>query len=188
MAPREEFLVCCARAFLNGTRLPPLQFTDSLHLERLFVEAGREGVAPLLAYVLRHEPMLHSALLDRLETEWRRAKGRSLHAAESLRSLLEAFRVAGIPAIPLKGPLLAERLYPDPALRPTSDLDLLIGKADLGRVDELLSRLGYRRAPDAHTFEFDVAYDRATFYNHAELTPVDLHWDLLSTSSDWLTL
>lgn len=183
MARREEGLVRYTRAFLDGTRLPPPFSADPFYLERLFVEADHEGVGPLLAYSLRDEPRLHSAHLERLETEWRRAKGRSLHAAESLRSLLEAFRVAGIRAIPLKGPLLAERLYPDPALRPTSDLDLLIGKADLHRVDELLVRLGYRRAPDAHTFEFDVAYDRATFYTHAEMLPVDLHWDLLSSES-----
>ena len=72
------------------------------------------------------------------------------------------------------------QLYPDPALRPTSDLDLLIQKHHLLRADEILSRIGYRRAPDAHSWEFDVTYDQATFYTHDEMLAVDLHWELLS--------
>jgi len=82
--------------------------------------------------------------------------------------------------IPLKGPALAEALYPDPALRPCSDLDLLIRREHLERVDELLRRLAYRRMADAHSFRFDVAYDHATLYASPSGVHVDLHWSLLS--------
>jgi hypothetical protein len=68
-------------------------------------------------------------------------------------------------------------------IRPTSDLDLLIRRDDIERADTLLREMGYRRAPDAHSWEFDVTYDQATFYVHEELLPVDLHWELLSSPS-----
>ncbi|PYM78151.1 MAG: hypothetical protein DME13_29510, partial [Candidatus Rokuibacteriota bacterium] len=82
--------------------------------------------------------------------------------------------------IPLKGPVLAEMLYARPALRPCSDLDLLIRREHLERVDELLRRLAYRRMADAHSFRFDVAYDHATLYASPSGVHVDLDWSMLS--------
>ena len=94
--------------------------------------------------------------------------------------LLERFESERISVIPLKGPVLAETLYPHPALRPCSDLDLLIRRESLRPVDDLLQRLGYSRLADAHSFQFDLAYDRATLYEGTAGVRVDLHWGLVS--------
>ncbi len=94
--------------------------------------------------------------------------------------LLRRFGDKGLPVIPLKGPVLGETLYPDPALRPSSDLDLLIRSETLLPVDGLLQSLGYRRLPDAHSWDFDIAYDRATLYQGPSGVRVDLHWGLVS--------
>jgi len=51
----------------------------------------------------------------------------------------------GVRCIPLKGPLLAERLYPDAAIRPCLDLDLLIHARDVDVATSSLEALGYRR-------------------------------------------
>jgi hypothetical protein len=53
------------------------------------------------------------------------------HLLASLDELAGVFRVARIPVVALKGPLLAERLYPQGALRPSVDLDLLVSEHDL---------------------------------------------------------
>jgi hypothetical protein len=100
--------------------------------------------------------------------------------SRELGRLLEAFEREGVPVIPLKGPALAETVYAHPALRPCTDLDLLIRRESLHRVDDLLRRLGYRRLADAHSFRFDLAYDRATLYEGTAGVHVDLHWGLLS--------
>jgi putative nucleotidyltransferase-like protein len=101
--------------------------------------------------------------------------------SRELGRLLEAFeREGGVPVIPLKGPALAETVYAHPALRPCTDLDLLIRRESLHRVDDLLQRLGYRRLADAHSFRFDLTYDRATLYEGTAGVHVDLHWGLLS--------
>ena len=44
--------------------------------------------------------------------------------------------------IPLKGPALAEALYPDPGLRPFTDLDLLVRREDAARAVALLGEVG----------------------------------------------
>lgn len=94
--------------------------------------------------------------------------------------LLRRFEGERIPVIPLKGPALAETLYPYPALRPCSDLDLLIRRESLDRADHLLLGLGYHRLADAHSFQFDLAFDRATLYEAPSGIHVDLHWGLVS--------
>ena len=100
--------------------------------------------------------------------------------SRELGRLLKRFEGERIPVIPLKGPALAEALYPHPALRPCSDLDLLIRRETLDRVDNLLLGLGYRRLADAHSFQFDLAFDRATLYEAPSGIHVDLHWGLVS--------
>ena len=151
--------------------------------EQLLLEADHQGLAPLLAFSLRNQAALPPRIEAELKTRWRQAEGRWLLATNSLHAVLGAFRRSGLSVIPLKGPLLARELYPDPVIRPTSDLDLLIRRDDIERADTLLRKMGYRRAPDAHSWEFDVTYDQATFYVHEELLPVDLHWELLSSPS-----
>jgi hypothetical protein len=120
------------------------------------------------------------AAWQRLQRDLAEATARHMIMSGELGHLLKEFDRERIPVIPLKGPVLAETLYRHPALRPCSDLDLLIRRESIGRVDDLLRRLGYRRLADAHSYEFDVAYDHATLYEAPSGIHVDLHWALLS--------
>ncbi len=115
------------------------------------------------------------AVWQRLERDLAEATARHMIMSGELGHLLKEFDRERIPVIPLKGPVLAETLYRHPALRPCSDLDLLIRRESIGRVDELLRRLGYRRLADEHSFEFDLAYDHATLYEAPSGIHVDLH-------------
>ena len=120
------------------------------------------------------------AVWQRLQRDLSEATARHMIMSGELGHLLKELERERIPVIPLKGPVLAETLYRHPAVRPCSDLDLLIHRENIGRVDGLLRRLGYRRLADAHSFEFDVAYDHATLYEAPSGVHVDLHWALLS--------
>ncbi|MCG8457570.1 MAG: nucleotidyltransferase family protein [Holophagales bacterium] len=72
-----------------------------------------------------------------------------------LGKILLAARSVGLPIVVLKGAALAERLYPDPSLRPMADLDLLVPEAELGRAEQLVAELGYRctKAPETRRFQ-----------------------------------
>src|SRR6202008_2711637 len=111
------------------------------------------------------------AVRDRLRRDLAEGTARHLILSGELARLLKSFERQRIPVIPLKGPVLAETLYAHPALRPYTDLDLLIRRENVERVDDLLQRLGYRRVADEHSFRFDVAYDHATLY----ATPSGVH-------------
>lgn len=103
-----------------------------------------------------------------------------LRLGHALGRLLRLFDREHVPVIPLKGLALAETLYPDPVLRPSRDVDLLVRPESVLAVDGLLRGLGYRRLADAHSWRFDLAYDRATLYVGPGGVHVDLHWSLLS--------
>jgi hypothetical protein len=62
-----------------------------------------------------------------------------------LEVVLAALTEAGLLTILLKGAALAYTLYPDPALRPMSDLDLLIHPQDLKQAVQVIQSMGYRK-------------------------------------------
>lgn len=78
---------------------------------------------------------------------------RTLVAENSLRALrniahtielVRGLRAAGIPAIVLKGPLLAHDLYGDVALRVAGDVDILVREADFSAAAAVLAGQGFR--------------------------------------------
>jgi hypothetical protein len=104
--------------------------------------AGRYGVAGLVAYLARaHVSPTERKWCDRVLTEsWRR----HLATLGHLQFILALLEDEHIPAIALKGPLLAERYYTPAFLRkPCMDLDLAIRKTDIQRACTLLSGHGY---------------------------------------------
>jgi hypothetical protein len=103
---------------------------------------------------------------------------------ETLR-VLGVLAALGIPAIPWKGPLLAEVLYGDVSSRVSVDIDVIVPAADVDRAVAALS--GERYAP-AYATEFISATRRRSADNHVVLAPVapppapllEVHWSVLS--------
>jgi hypothetical protein len=104
------------------------------------------------------------------------SRARHLLMTRALATILRHFATSDLAVIVLKGPVLAETVYPDPALRPFSDLDLLVRPEDRRRADLALRALGYQPLADEHSWDFDIAFDGATVYESAAGVRVDLHW------------
>lgn len=103
---------------------------------------------------------------------------RCLHMETQLREIIEEFRNQGVQALVLRGPGLAWSVYPDPAMRPSCDLDLLVAPKQMIRARAILENLGYKCLAK----RFDLAKDffREECFVH-EKNPldklmVDLHW------------
>src|SRR5688572_3051809 len=149
--------------------------------DRMLATAEAEGLAPALAVWLRRHPGdVPPAIAERFAARLQQSIARHVVMSRDLVTVLRALEGEGIPAIPLKGAFLAERVYPRPALRPMSDIDLLIRPEHRVRVDALVRGLGYRRGVDAHSWDFDVTYDGATFYDGRGGARLDVHWTLLN--------
>jgi hypothetical protein len=180
MSAERRWLVECLRALARGEVAPAAD--EPIDWTALLTTAEAEGIAPALGFIFKSAPPpgMPPPVSARLQRALVEATARQLILSTELGRLLKAFERDGIAVIPLKGPVLGESLYRHPALRPCTDLDLLVRRDSVIRVDALLHRLGYGRFVDAHSFAFDVEYDRATVYETTSGVRVDLHWALLS--------
>jgi hypothetical protein len=172
-------LVHLLASVAHGTRVTPPSSPDAFR--DLVETASAAGLAPAVAFALREAPT-PAEIAASLRASVAAARARNAIASRDLAQIVDGLRGAGVDAMPLKGPALADWLYPDPTLRPFSDLDLLVRGDDVVRADELLRSLGYTRglATDAHDWAFDVAWDGETLYDRKDGARVDLHWRLIN--------
>jgi Uncharacterised nucleotidyltransferase len=136
--------------------------------------AAKERMSGLLAHAIDDPPrelLLHAVAID--------ARASSMVA--ELTRIVEAFRLANVPLLALKGPVASQQLYGHPGLRVFGDLDLLVDAANIEQAHALLTRLGYRdEAPmtpsqraTKHRF-----HNGTPLVNDERRTTVDLHWRL----------
>lgn len=100
-------------------------------------------------------------------------------AAEELAAALEGTH---LPAVFLKGYAYARELYASPEQRPFNDLDILVRKADVERVGQVLYALGF--APSDKPIA-NGAIEKSFYKTIAPgfVVDVDLHWDLIGRES-----
>lgn len=110
----------------------------------LFERADGHGMAGVLLDAWRTAGLSLPSSIERHEL-LRDAARECDHAAHinMLRRVDEALDAARLRGVVLKGALLAQRLYPRPAARPTSDIDLLVAEEDVARVVDVLAPIGY---------------------------------------------
>jgi hypothetical protein len=149
--------------------------------------ARRARLTPLLDGLLA--PCLGPAddvLAAGLRRDLYRSAARRLELGELAGALLGDLAAAGIPVIALKGAVLGERLYPDPAHRPMDDVDLLVRPADVPEVLARARRLGLARVADRHSLAFDLRFGATVVLARAghdlSRPSLDVHWRLVE---DW---
>ena len=155
--------------------------------DALTVLAGRHGVAGLLVHGLHARPELtgHPAVgaLRRLRDR------RLLCAGRRLRGLQRAAGVladAGADCLVLKGVPLSRRLYGQPLLRSSADVDLLVAPADARPAEKALLRAGWRRGHSAEVEAAPAPRSGAAMKDRTLVGPdgpVELHCRLVSNPS-----
>jgi hypothetical protein len=144
----------------------------------LIESASKQRVAPLVFWALDRAcpdavpPEALAALRDR----FRQNIKRNLRFTKELLRLLDLFGLAGIQAIPFKGPAIAWSLYEMPGLRFMSDLDLLVPQRDVSRALDLLTSNGYRRTGPNIGLRFFWDNGQVPLSGTDRGVSVDLHW------------
>jgi hypothetical protein len=118
------------------------------------------------------------AMTDEMRQAFLVSVVRSLHMERQLQEIIEAFRERDVRVLILRGPALAFSLYPDPAMRTSSDLDLLVMPKNVVQARGILEGLGYTCM--AKRFEVARDFFREECFidqkNSGNKFPVDLHW------------
>ena len=141
--PEAELLI----ASLRGTLSAAPQCADWAALATL---AETHGVLPLVYRAL-------TAVRAEIPPDFQRAVASSRISTEmlaaELEQLLAGFTQHGIDVVPLKGPVLAETIYGDIAMRPCEDLDLLVRVRDFSRAEKVLIDAGWIAPSPVEEFE-----------------------------------
>jgi hypothetical protein len=177
----DQALLCVAHPILTIERNQRFAnlLAAPLDWPELLDQADRHGIIPLLHHHLKQAPALtipetaNTTLTERSRSclAW------NLRLSHELLRLLGRFNEAGIPVIPLKGLYLADLLYNDSALRPTSDLDLLVKVQDFDRSQRVLEEAGCAKLADEEQgAEYHVSY--VTTDGRAGQVLIELHRDL----------
>jgi Uncharacterised nucleotidyltransferase len=117
---------------------------------RILSMARQHRLEPLLYWRLKREHADAPAPADirqALADSFRVAARGALLKQNELADVSRILRCAGIPFIALKGAFLAYAVYPNSAMRPLRDLDLLVRPADALRAYQALLDGGCRRFP-----------------------------------------
>jgi hypothetical protein len=178
--PELQLLLECARLAPDLGRVRDCA-AGQLDWEKVVGAAEYHGLAPLLLKnLLAADARLPEQESKQLEQNNGRAIRQNLFLTSELLRVVSFLSEAGIEAVPLKGAVLATRIYGDIALRPFSDIDLLIRREQLSTAEAIVSKLAYEaetRVPPSHREAWLKQQCELTF-RRAELSRLELHWDI----------
>lgn len=134
-----------------------------------------QGLGPLWHHRLQTGGRLDAlpqAAAEALREARLSAAGGYLAQRAALDRLDRLFEATGIAWLVMKGAHVRECVYPDPALRPAGDIDILVAPADRRRAARALLDAGYA----VHAEPANISHE-ATF-SHGGVD-IDLHWHIL---------
>ncbi len=139
-------LLECASPVSGSCRLA--ESARTIDWFQLFDLAEAHGVTGHLAARLRDldQNLIPAEIKRTLLERHREQVFSTLAMTAELLCLLQLFATKEIPALVVKGPVLAMQAYGDPAMRSYGDLDLLVRQRDIRRATESLQAAGYQAA------------------------------------------
>ena len=183
-----RFLLACAK--LQPTDLDrhwiDQEYRESdLDWNRVIQHACQHDIAPLVFHTMQRARFAHAnshEAFNRLKALYYGNAIRNALLYQELETVLLAIRNLGKAVLVLKGAALAETVYQNRALRPMSDVDLLIKKEDLAEIEGLLRKLGYVFYDQQRTREwycdnhYHVVFRRQV--SAAFTSCLEIHWHL----------
>ncbi|OGC22833.1 hypothetical protein A2291_08610 [candidate division WOR-1 bacterium RIFOXYB2_FULL_42_35] len=145
--------------------------------------ASSQGLLQLTYWKTKHLPEpFHppKEIFEQLRQAFMANYVKFLQTEQQLKVLCGAFNTAGIKVLLLKGPAFAQSIYPHPALRSFSDIDILVNPENVTKTKAVLRQLDYQ----SHTQEFEHFQglrNEESFSSKGKtpaLKSIDLHWDI----------
>jgi hypothetical protein len=185
--PEFQLLLCCARVQLTpgyAARIKAL-IGEGLDWSYLKEEAARHGMLPLLYWHLRevNATGIPQDFLVNLQEHFQNNTKHNLFLISELIKLLRLFDEHRVSSVAFKGPLQADVLYHNIALREFLDLDILVRPDDVPKVASLLADHSYKPLPPLppvqEAFYLRTQCER-TFARADGKCYIDLHWAITS--------
>lgn len=177
------FLLQAARAALRipgKTNPDAISHGAALNWHRLTFVASQHAMPQLLAVACQSRSDLPPAVAAAISRAAARLAIATFEQVHELTHTVQLLEHAGVRVLAIKGPTLAALAYPNPALRPSVDLDIMVSPAEAPRALCVLQSAGYR--PDSPSIDWDpglnLEYERTLLSPNGKTT-LELHWALL---------
>lgn len=192
LSPEDRLLRNCAKIEISDTTRSRLKdiLDNGLNWPYILQESIKEGI-PCLLYnnLSEFKNSVPENILGCLSDIYYKNTYRNVKIYELLKFILSSFAKENLATIPLKGIFLAEKVYGNIALRTMADVDLLIKKEDLPRVDKLLESLNYRTPIHKDVFypAIEKSYLNSAIYfktnkgrETKDTIPLHIHWHVVN--------
>ncbi|HMJ02843.1 MAG TPA: nucleotidyltransferase family protein [Conexibacter sp.] len=180
IAPEHELALLLAgtEALRERHRARALALTERVEPDALEAFLLRAGVLSLLGRRLERlvGDALPAGFRARLDAHAAQAQRQGVGQELLTVRLLAALGEAGIRALPLKGPLLGERLHGAAGARISADVDLLVAPGALPRAVDVVCGLGYRVEPPREPGDATAPTLHERLVHPDGLPDVELHW------------
>ena len=157
---------------LNGTE--PMSMPEGMTLEGLYAYQKEQDVTNM-AYVALKKLGYNDTQLKEFQDDYKLNVLREARFELAGQQVFDAFEKAEIDFIPLKGALL-KNLYPNPALRTFTDIDIYVGDK-IEKAEQVLFGQGYEKKTDYETN--DIGYVKKPSIH------IELHKDLFPDDYDF---
>jgi hypothetical protein len=154
--------------------------SDELH--RILAIARIHGVLGLVLAQATDISSGTGTTWEHVRRAWKGEVVQSLRVRYHAQSVLDQLRQHGISAVQFKGPDFADHLYPDPRLRPTLDVDMLVPREQWTAAIRALEAMGHKEKPgQPHPVVSHGLISQRTWVFPLPGAPieVDLHWSLV---------
>lgn len=124
-----------------------------------------------------------STLLSELKTQYMIIAQRNMLMTSELIRIVKLLKENNIEALAFKGPTLSQMAYGDITLRQYGDLDILVKKENIYKIDSLLKDLGYQRLLKLTPIQEKVYIQNSQdlgFYHPKSAVLFEMHWSLLN--------
>ncbi|MBD8134931.1 nucleotidyltransferase family protein [Bacillus sp. CFBP 13597] len=142
--------------------------------------AMHHRVYPLIYSKLKYvdERLIPKYVIENLYQEYQKNTFKMLLLSGEMENLGRLLNENQIRSLFLKGPVIAFDIYGEISLRTSKDLDILVNKADLNRVEELLLSYGYER----EDLQDKVKKSRIhiAYFHPLKKVEIEIHWRLNS--------
>lgn len=187
--PARLFVLCSRPGLDPGAREEALRLAGAVRdWDRALGKAEEEGILPLLYYNLGENPgAVPASVLEGLRRSFLGNLARNTQVYREIEPFLAAVRQAGLRAALTKGARLALDVYPDIALRPFWDVDVIVHPSDWPALNRILTGLGFAEATNgtgggpgdseaALDWTFSPYYKRGLLFLEFHANPLGLHF------------
>lgn len=173
-----RYLVC----LLRDESPEPLHAPET-HWNTLLLQLSSHWITPLLYLKIAHlsqELQPPEAVTHALRLAFLSNRAKTTHADQQLGEVLNTFTQEGIHTLVLKGTAIGSTVYPDPAARLASDIDLLVRPEQFRDAASILTDSGYQSITPRFGILKDLQFEE--FFQPVNTSPhyrpIELHWDL----------